>query len=105
MRTAEIELERRTIAAPFAGVTGLTDLSLGDLVSSTTPVTTLDDLSTIRVEFEVPERWAGRVAQGQAIERDRPGAAGLRTLREHRRHRQPHRRGDPHAAPGSGARE
>ncbi len=67
LRTAEIELERRSIKAPFAGFTGLTDLSLGDLVSSTTPITTLDDLSTIRVEFEVPERWAGRIAQGQAI--------------------------------------
>ena len=67
VRTAEIELDRRRIEAPFGGVTGLTDLSVGDLVSSTTPITTLDDLSTVRVDFEVPERWAGRIAQGQSI--------------------------------------
>jgi RND family efflux transporter MFP subunit len=67
VRTAEIELDRRRIEAPFGGVTGLTDLSLGDLVSNTTPITTLDDLSTIRVGFEVPERWAGRIVQGQPI--------------------------------------
>jgi RND family efflux transporter MFP subunit len=78
LRSAAIELERRSIAAPFAGFTGLTDLSLGDLVSSTTPVTTLDDLSTIRVGFEVPERWAGRITQGQAIEASAQALPGSR---------------------------
>ena len=54
--------------APFAGITGLTDISVGDLVSNATEITTLDDLSTLRVDFEVPERWAERIAQDQAIE-------------------------------------
>jgi RND family efflux transporter MFP subunit len=67
LRSAEIDLGRRSITAPFSGVTGLTDLSVGDFVTTSTPLATVDDFSTMRVEFEVPERWAGRVAPGQAI--------------------------------------
>jgi RND family efflux transporter MFP subunit len=65
VRTAEIEFRRRTSRAPFAGVTGLSDISVGDLVTTSTPITTLDDLSTVIVGFELPERWAGRIAIDQ----------------------------------------
>jgi RND family efflux transporter MFP subunit len=77
VRTAEIELDRRRIEAPFAGVTGLSDISVGDLVTTSTAITTLDDLSTIRVGFEVPERWAGRIAQGQTIAATAQSLPGL----------------------------
>jgi RND family efflux transporter MFP subunit len=63
----EIALDRRSIKAPFAGTTGLSEIAIGDLVSNATAMTTLDDLSTIRVDFEVPERWAGRITQGQTV--------------------------------------
>jgi RND family efflux transporter MFP subunit len=76
LRSAEIALERRTVSAPFAGVTGLTDISVGDLVTTSTEITTLDDLSTVRVGFEVPERWAGRITQGQAITATAQGLPG-----------------------------
>jgi RND family efflux transporter MFP subunit len=67
LRSAEIERARHEIRAPFAGVTGLTDISEGDLVTSSTEIVSLDDLSTILVRFEVPERWAGRIAAGKPI--------------------------------------
>jgi len=47
VRSAEIALERRLVTAPFAGVIGLTDTSVGDLVSNSTAITTLDDLTTV----------------------------------------------------------
>jgi RND family efflux transporter MFP subunit len=55
---------------------GLTDISIGDLVTTTTAITALDDLSTVHVRFEVPERWAGRIAQGQAITATAQGLPG-----------------------------
>jgi RND family efflux transporter MFP subunit len=64
---AQIALDRRTITAPFDGVVGLSDLAVGDFVTSSTVVTTLDDVSTLLVSFVVPERYAGRVAEGQAV--------------------------------------
>lgn len=76
VRSAEIALQRRMVKAPFAGVTGLTDISAGDLITPTTAITTLDDLSTVRVAFEVPERWAARIALGHPITATAPGLAG-----------------------------
>ncbi len=67
VRLAEIAAGRRLVTAPFAGVVGLTDVAVGDLVSSTTAITTLDDLSTLRVGFEVPERWSASITKGQPI--------------------------------------
>jgi len=64
---AQIALDRRTITAPFDGVVGLSDLAVGDFVTSSTVVTTLDDVSSLLVSFLVPERYAGRVAEGQAV--------------------------------------
>lgn len=64
---AQIALDRRTITAPFEGVVGLSDLAVGDFVTSATVVTTLDDVSTLLVSFLVPERYAGRVAEGLAV--------------------------------------
>jgi RND family efflux transporter MFP subunit len=76
VRSAEIALQRRTITAPFAGVTGLTDISVGDLVTQSTAIARLDDLSTVRVGFEVPERWAGRIERGHPITAMAQGVAG-----------------------------
>ena len=53
--------------APFGGVTGLSDVTVGDLVTSNKSLTTLDDLSTVEVSFDVPERASGRVAVGQQV--------------------------------------
>jgi RND family efflux transporter MFP subunit len=76
VRSAEIALQRRTVTAPFAGVTGLTDLAVGDLIGTGTEITTLDDLATLRVSFEVPERWAGQVVRGQPIAATAQAAPG-----------------------------
>jgi len=67
LKTAKVDLRRRGITAPFSGVTGLTDLSIGDFVTTTTPLAMVDDFSTVRVDFEIPERWSGMVREGQPI--------------------------------------
>lgn len=78
LRSAEIALSRREIRAPFASVAGLTDLSVGDLVSNSTEIVRLADLSSVVVGFEVPESWAGRVAAGDAIAATAPSLPGTR---------------------------
>lgn len=67
LRGAELELARRTLVAPFAGTIGLTDVTVGDLVNSQKAIATLDDMSTVTVAFEVPERASGRVTVGQEL--------------------------------------
>jgi membrane fusion protein (multidrug efflux system) len=58
----------RLIRAPFAGVVGLTDVTPGALVNPGAPIVTLDDLSTIRVDFQVPEQQLSMIREGQSIE-------------------------------------
>lgn len=57
----------RVIRAPFAGVVGLTDVAPGALISPGAPIVTLDDLSLIRVDFNLPDRYLPVLAEGAPI--------------------------------------
>jgi membrane fusion protein, multidrug efflux system len=57
----------RTIRAPFSGVVGLSDVAPGALVNPGSPIVTLDDISAIRVDFPVPERYLAQLHEGQVI--------------------------------------
>lgn len=52
---ARADLEDRTIEAPFSGIVGLTDVEVGDRITTTTAITTLDDRSKLFVDFRAPE--------------------------------------------------
>lgn len=70
---ARVAAERATVAdrvirAPFDGVLGLRMVSAGTLVTPGTPITTLDDVSLIRLDFTVPESALSQVAVGQRVQ-------------------------------------
>ena len=69
-RLAAIEsrLADRLVRAPFAGVVGLRNLSLGALVEPGDLVTTLDDDSVMKLEFAVPSTYLATLRPGLAIE-------------------------------------
>jgi membrane fusion protein (multidrug efflux system) len=52
------------IKAPFDGVVGARTISPGDYITAATSVTTLDDLSRLKIDFQVPERFSSRVKAG-----------------------------------------
>jgi len=63
----ESRLADRTIRAPFAGVVGLRNLSVGALVRPGDPITTLDDDSVMKLEFSVPATYLETLRPGLAI--------------------------------------
>ena len=63
-----VRLERTVVRAPFGGVVGERFVSLGDYVTSATPLTTLQTVDPQRAAFEVPERYAERLARGQEVQ-------------------------------------
>ncbi|BCH14781.1 efflux RND transporter periplasmic adaptor subunit [Mesorhizobium sp. L-2-11] len=67
LRDAELALQRRSIVAPIAGVVGILPISAGNYVTSQSAVATLDDRSSILVEFWVPERFAAAVKIGAQL--------------------------------------
>ncbi|MCC5876284.1 MAG: efflux RND transporter periplasmic adaptor subunit [Candidatus Sumerlaeia bacterium] len=66
--SSEARLEDRKIHAPFAGVTGFREVSLGSLVTPNSRITTLDDVSIIKLDFQVPERFLSTLRPGLEIE-------------------------------------
>lgn len=63
----EVKLAKSSITAPFDGVTGARSLSVGDFVSSQSIITTVDDLSRLKVEMQVPERYLPNLQPGGAF--------------------------------------
>ncbi len=66
-KAAEARLEELTIRAPFAGRVGTRSVSLGAYVAPGTRITSLDDLSKVRLDFAVPENLLGRLKPGQTV--------------------------------------
>lgn len=69
---ADVEAARarqsdRTIRAPFAGVVGLSDIAPGSLINPGAAIVTLDDVSAMRVDFDIPDRYLASVHEGQTI--------------------------------------
>ncbi|MBU9699959.1 efflux RND transporter periplasmic adaptor subunit [Rhodobacteraceae bacterium HSP-20] len=61
-------LEQRQLSAPFAGTIGLPRVDVGQYVAPGTIVATLQDLSTMRVDFSLPEQDLPKLTIGQRIE-------------------------------------
>ncbi len=59
-----VRLDRTEIRAPFDGMVGGRTLSPGDYVNSQSQITTINDLSRLKIDFQVPERFAAKVRPG-----------------------------------------
>lgn len=64
LRDAQLNLDRRAIAAPIAGIIGILPVEAGNYVTTETVVATIDDRSRIKIDFYVPERFAANMAVG-----------------------------------------
>jgi membrane fusion protein (multidrug efflux system) len=57
----------RAVRAPFSGVLGLRQVSPGSLITPTTAIATLDDISRVYVDFQVPEASLASVRNGSRV--------------------------------------
>lgn len=64
----QLQIERSTVRAPFAGVVGQRFVSAGDYVTTATQLLTLQTTDPQRAVIEVPERYAADLKRGQAVE-------------------------------------
>jgi membrane fusion protein (multidrug efflux system) len=72
----------RVLRAPFAGRVGISDVAPGTLVAAGTPIVSLDDVSVIRVDFAVPDRYLSTLRIGLPINA-RPDALPGETFQGH----------------------
>lgn len=67
LAATEARLADRQIRAPFDGVLGLRQVSEGSLITQSTPITTIDAIKIINLDFSVPERFISTLAPGQVV--------------------------------------
>lgn len=77
---SEARFQRALVRAPFNGVLGLRNVSVGEYVKDGTDLVTLDDLSRLRVDFKLPERYAAQAKVGMKVLVEPDAALKLRGL-------------------------
>src|SRR5262245_5693949 len=65
---AEARLAKTQILAPFAGVIGIRQVSIGDYVKEGQDLVTLEDISSLKVDFRLPEVMLTGLKRGQVVE-------------------------------------
>ena len=65
---AEARLIKTRIKAPFAGIIGLRDVSVGSYLTPQTGIATLQDVNPVKIDFSVPEKYVGHIGTGASIQ-------------------------------------
>lgn len=68
LRLAQARLERMRIQAPFAGTVGIRNVSVGDFVKDGEALINIEDISTLKVDFRLPERYLPLIRPGLALD-------------------------------------
>lgn len=79
---ARARLDDLVIRAPFAGKTGFRRVSLGGLVNPGSVITTLDDTSSIKLEFTVPQSFLKYLRPGLQVTASADGLGDQRFVGE-----------------------
>lgn len=65
---AQAQLQRMKVIAPFDGTAGLKLVDMGDYVKDGADIVNIEDLSSLTVQFALPERYIDRLRAGQSVE-------------------------------------
>ncbi|MFM7672032.1 MAG: efflux RND transporter periplasmic adaptor subunit [Bacteroidota bacterium] len=73
LRTA---IDKTEVRAPFAGKMGLKNISIGAFVTSASVITTLQQTQHLKVDFQLPEKYAQGLRTGATVQFRTGGSAG-----------------------------
>jgi membrane fusion protein (multidrug efflux system) len=68
LELAEARLIKTRIHAPFEGIVGLRDVSVGSYLTPQTRIATLQDVDPVKIDFSVPEKYARHLSAGSTIQ-------------------------------------
>ncbi|MDD2883703.1 MAG: efflux RND transporter periplasmic adaptor subunit [Dechloromonas sp.] len=68
LQVAQAKAARMRLLAPFRGVVGLRDVSVGDYVKEGETLINIEDIATLRVDFKLPETRLPQLRPGQKVE-------------------------------------
>jgi RND family efflux transporter MFP subunit len=64
---AQLAFDRRSVVSPISGTVGILPIEAGNYVTTSSAIATIDDRSSILVDFYVPERFAAAVKVGARL--------------------------------------
>ncbi len=67
MSLAQARLDKATLRAPFGGVIGLRDVSVGNYAEAGAELVAIQAIDPLKVDFRVPERYMQDVRAGQKL--------------------------------------
>ena len=67
IESTRIAISKTEIRAPYRGVVGLRNLSLGSYISPSDIITTIRQVDQLKLEFAVPEKYAKDIGKGYAV--------------------------------------
>jgi membrane fusion protein, multidrug efflux system len=73
---AQAKLAKTRIQAPFSGIIGIRQVSVGDYVKEGQDLATLEDISSLKVDFRIPELYLTSLRRGQGVEVETDALAG-----------------------------
>jgi len=68
LKLAEARLAKMRINAPFDGVVGIRNVSIGDYVKDGADLINVEDIRTLKVDFRLPERYFTQLKAGLPVE-------------------------------------
>ncbi len=67
MESVQIQIDKTSIVAPFSGFVGLRNVSVGSYATPSNVLTTMQDLSKLKIDFSIPEKYVNFFKVGQKI--------------------------------------
>ena len=65
---ARAKLQKTQLRAPFAGIVGIRNVSVGDYVKEGQDLINIEDIGSLKVDFRLPESYLARLVKGQSVE-------------------------------------
>jgi len=63
-----VMIGKAQIRAPFSGIIGIRTVSEGAFLTPGTPLARLDDLSHLKIDFSIPEKYANMIQKGEKFD-------------------------------------
>lgn len=75
---SQVTAARLKLVAPFDGIAGIRNVSVGDYLKDGADVVNIEDMDAVFVDFRLPERFQGKVKKGQIAMLDLDAVPGRR---------------------------
>ncbi len=63
----QAQITKTEISAPFSGIVGLKNVSEGSYITPSVVIATLQNVNPVKVDFSIPEKYAGSVNTGDQV--------------------------------------